>query len=241
MNKDLHNIDDVFNSAYQEFEEDPSPEVWQKINEGLDKKVAESYKRRFIGWKRTAILLLLLLTGFVLYESGVLKQNSGTANKNNTVQKPTPTVESPGNNNASNNSDAVVLNGENPLIKQEQKDIPDINSTGLPVEKNQPGKKVLGQKNNSENKLSDFFAKKRPDKSNWNPEATLDLVFFEQTFLKGAGPYIFSTAVYMKIDQDVGKFKENVERIKNVFEKRFRKDSRRRIASCRFVTQPGIR
>lgn len=74
MNKDLHNIDDVFNSAYKEFEDNPSSDVWQKINEGLDKKEANSYKKRFLIWKRATILLLLLVAGFALYESRILKR-----------------------------------------------------------------------------------------------------------------------------------------------------------------------
>ena len=165
MNKDLHNIDDVFNAAYQEFEDDPSPEVWQKINEGLDKKETESYKRRFIGWKRTAILLLLLLTGFVLYESGVLKQGSGTENKNNKTQKLNPSVESPANSNTGTTTDAVVFNGNKALTEQDQKDIPDINSTSLPAEKSQTGKKLPGQKNNPGNKLPDYLTKNKKEES----------------------------------------------------------------------------
>ena len=85
MRKDLHNIDEVFNSVYKQLEEDPSPDVWEKINAGLDKKDAESYKRRFIGWKRAAILLLLLLAGFMLYESGILKTGSGHLNENRAI------------------------------------------------------------------------------------------------------------------------------------------------------------
>src|SRR5260221_10976682 len=90
MRKDLHNIDEVFNSAYKQFEEDPSPGIWGKINAVLDKKDAELYKRRFVGWKRTAILLLFFLTGFILYESGILKTGSGQLNEN-TITKKTDT------------------------------------------------------------------------------------------------------------------------------------------------------
>ena len=85
MNKDLHNIDDIFNSAQQRFEEDPSADVWDKIDSGLDKKDADSYRRRFIGWKRVAIILILFLSGFVLYESGIIRRISGTGNQNNVV------------------------------------------------------------------------------------------------------------------------------------------------------------
>ena len=28
MNKDLHDMDDIFNSAYKQFEDDPSPDLW---------------------------------------------------------------------------------------------------------------------------------------------------------------------------------------------------------------------
>jgi hypothetical protein len=87
MSKDLHNMDDIFNSAYRQFEETPSANVWEKINAGLDKKDAGSYKKRLIGWKRTAILLFLLLTGFILYESGILKKGSGHSNVNTIITK----------------------------------------------------------------------------------------------------------------------------------------------------------
>ena len=82
MNKDLHDMDDIFNSAYRQFEDDPSPDVWDNINAGLDKKDAVSYKRRFIGWKRVAIVAMLLLSGLILYESGILKTGSRNTQKN---------------------------------------------------------------------------------------------------------------------------------------------------------------
>jgi hypothetical protein len=82
MSKDLHNMDEIFNSAYQQYEDDPSPDVWGKINAGLDKKDADSYKRRFMGWKRIAIIAILLLSGFILYEAGILKTGSGHSEEN---------------------------------------------------------------------------------------------------------------------------------------------------------------
>src|SRR5688500_15168187 len=75
MNKDSHDIDEFFRSALEGHEETPSPGVKEKLDAVLDKKDAESYKR-FTGWKRTTLLLLLLLTGFVLYELGILKKSS---------------------------------------------------------------------------------------------------------------------------------------------------------------------
>ena len=60
MEKNLHNIDDIFKQAHQNFDEKPSADVWDKLESALDKKDAEKYRRRFIGWKRAAILLFLL-------------------------------------------------------------------------------------------------------------------------------------------------------------------------------------
>lgn len=72
MDKNLHNIDEAFNRAYQSYEDEPSAAAWEKLNAALDKEDAEKYKRRFIGWKRIAVLLLFLLSGFLIYETGVV-------------------------------------------------------------------------------------------------------------------------------------------------------------------------
>ena len=60
MDKDLHDIDDIFNKAQQRYTEEPTEAAWEKIGAVLDKDDAEKYKKRFIGWKRIAIVLLLL-------------------------------------------------------------------------------------------------------------------------------------------------------------------------------------
>ncbi|MDE3142764.1 MAG: outer membrane beta-barrel protein [Bacteroidota bacterium] len=76
MDKNIHDIDNIFHKAYQQFEDEPSESVWEKLNAQLDKEDAGKYKKRFIGWKRAAILLLFLLSGIVLYESqSILKKN----------------------------------------------------------------------------------------------------------------------------------------------------------------------
>lgn len=108
MNKDLHDIDDLFRSSLDGYEEIPTAGLKEKLDASLDKKDAESYKKRLIGWKRTTLLLLLLLTGFIIYESGILKNTSarsdeGTDNKQlkETSQE---YKETPKNNKRINNS-----------------------------------------------------------------------------------------------------------------------------------------
>jgi hypothetical protein len=73
MSKNLHDMDEIFKSAYERFGDDPSPDVWEKINAGLDKKDAAAYKRTSRNWKRAAIFLLFILSGFIIYEAGIVK------------------------------------------------------------------------------------------------------------------------------------------------------------------------
>ncbi|MFI5185392.1 MAG: outer membrane beta-barrel protein [Chitinophagales bacterium] len=75
-------MDEIFRSAYEQFGDDPSPGVWDKINAGLDKKDAASYKRISGNWKRIAILLLFILSGFIIYEAGIVKTNSHRTKEN---------------------------------------------------------------------------------------------------------------------------------------------------------------
>jgi len=84
MDKNLQNIDDLFSKAYKSFEDQPSPAVWEKLNAALDKEDAEKYRRRFKSWKRIAVILLLLLSVFVIYEARVItSRKAGLANRNN--------------------------------------------------------------------------------------------------------------------------------------------------------------
>src|SRR5580704_9067842 len=85
MSKNLHDMDENFRSAYQEFADDPSPRAWEKINAALDKKDAESYRKRSGNWKKVAIVSLLLLVGFILYESGILKTGFSHSKENMTI------------------------------------------------------------------------------------------------------------------------------------------------------------
>jgi hypothetical protein len=68
MNKDLHKLDDIFKDAYDKYEEEPSSSTWEKINSMLSKEEADTYKRKFIGWKRIAIMLFLLVNGLLIYD-----------------------------------------------------------------------------------------------------------------------------------------------------------------------------
>ena len=87
MKKDLHDIDNLFRSSLESYEETPSPYVKERLDAALDKRDAESYKKRFLVWKRAAILLLVLLLGFVLYDAGILWTRPENSEKKHAVEK----------------------------------------------------------------------------------------------------------------------------------------------------------
>jgi hypothetical protein len=78
VSKHLHDIDEIFRSAYHHFDEEPAATAWNKINAALDQKDA---KKAFIKWKRVSVLLLLL-TGLVLYETKIIRTGSGILKRN---------------------------------------------------------------------------------------------------------------------------------------------------------------
>lgn len=119
MIKNIHDMDDLFRSALEGNEEIPSVDVKERLEASLDKKDAESYKKRLIVWKRTSPLLLLLLAGFILYDSSILQRAGGPSSEKTIVDNPTTLEAGIKNNNASvqkNNTTVELDKNENNSI-----------------------------------------------------------------------------------------------------------------------------
>ncbi|MBC7886942.1 MAG: hypothetical protein H7Z13_03580 [Ferruginibacter sp.] len=159
MNKDLPGTDDFFKDAYRQFEEEPSPGTWQKINEGLDKKDADSNRRKFIWWRKTAILVLFLLPAFVLLDP-VFFKTGHRFSKDNTISKKS-TAPQP------QNADQMIKDGSGStgkeMITRVEKDETgnSVVDNNLPLKQNskgylnaklQPGRKNLPDKTASNDK-----------------------------------------------------------------------------------------
>ena len=110
MSKDLHDIDELFRAGLDGHEETPSSGVKENIDAALDKQDAEKYKKRFIIWKRAALLLLVMLAGFVLYESGIFKTGNRHYSAKNTVADKNDVST---NKNESNNQNKNIPVGSN--------------------------------------------------------------------------------------------------------------------------------
>lgn len=120
MSNDLRHIDDLFRAALEENEEAPSASLKESLLANLDKKDAESYKKRFIGWKRIALVLLLVLAGFILYESSIVKTGAGHLTKKTDTGIPEDAVTDQNSNNTTTGKQ-IPGNGKK-LYKKENAD-----------------------------------------------------------------------------------------------------------------------
>ncbi len=175
MNKDLHDIDELFRAGLDGYEETPSSGVKENLDAILDKQDAEKYKKRFMLWKRAALLLLLLLAGFVLYESGIIKtggsryaEKTSVPVKNNKAEDKTETVNPTNNTPVNSNTDIVVssepaIQKENAESQQTQKEITNVPGGSLLSDKNSIDKKITWPKsNNPDNQTIPFIRNKEP-------------------------------------------------------------------------------
>ena len=79
MDKNLQNIEDLFRSALDDNEEIPSRNIWETVDKRLDKDNIVSIKRKYTNLKKVAVLLLLLLLSFTLYEVNFIYKNKRLA------------------------------------------------------------------------------------------------------------------------------------------------------------------
>lgn len=89
MNKNLHDIDDLFKNSIDNHLEEVPPDVWKNIDHGLDKKQAAFYKRKYFAVRAAAILVVLIggvtiaaILRFRKHEN-VLPENQNTVTTSN--------------------------------------------------------------------------------------------------------------------------------------------------------------
>jgi len=89
MNKNLHDIDDLFRTSLEFQEIIPSPSVRDKLKASLEKADAESYKKS-LRWKRVAVVLGAILFAVAILESEIFTSRSGRSNRMYVVDKADP-------------------------------------------------------------------------------------------------------------------------------------------------------
>lgn len=114
MDENLHNIEKLFRDGLEDNEEVPSAQVWDGIDNVLNKDNIVSIKKSYTVLKRVAQLLLFLLSGLGIYEISSRQNNQEIVNPNNNNSK-TETI-----NNSSNHEK------KSPYSKHSQKAIDSI-------------------------------------------------------------------------------------------------------------------
>ena len=81
MDKNLHNIEDLFRKALEDNEENPSQKAWDAVEKKLDKDNVVSIKKKYDLLKKVALLLVFLLVGLSIYVWKSQEKNNVKANK----------------------------------------------------------------------------------------------------------------------------------------------------------------
>ena len=131
MDKNLHNIEELFKSTLDDNEERPSEKVWSAVDSRLDKDKIANIKRKYDKLKRVAFLLLLLLIGFGIYELNNRRTGNDltNTNRNNTDKQKAQ----------NNNTDNAVPADQHIAVSQDQTVSKNINNIyPVIVEPNNP-------------------------------------------------------------------------------------------------------
>ena len=120
MDKDLHNIEDLFRSALEDNEESPSAKVWDTVDNSLDKDNVISIKKKYRMLKKLSLLLLLLLIALSIYELNNHRtaENLTEPNRAGTDKKTIP----------ENKTDNPIATDENTIPSKGTFDSKDLNN-----------------------------------------------------------------------------------------------------------------
>ena len=96
MDKNLHDIEDLFRKGLEDNEDIPSEKAWDGIEKKLDKENVVSIKRKYDLLKKVALLLLFLLAGLGIYVWKNQNKNLVKTNKDiSEIKKDTKTKNDP--------------------------------------------------------------------------------------------------------------------------------------------------
>lgn len=85
MDKHLHDIDNLFKERLENYAEEPGSNVWQAVDNFLDKQEAEKYKRKYSVLLKTVACIVLLLAGLLVTDIATRRtpiKVTGHSNKN---------------------------------------------------------------------------------------------------------------------------------------------------------------
>ena len=132
MDKNLHDIEDLFRKALEDNEENPSQKAWDGVEKKLDKDNVVSIKKKYDLLKKVALLLVFLLVALSIYvwksqdkntvktNKDISEINKETKSKNDTLTRKsgTTTLQKPVDTLTVNKSNNVkqVTESENKMV-----------------------------------------------------------------------------------------------------------------------------
>ena len=84
MDKNLHDIENLFRKELEDNEETPSPNTWDRIDKILDKDKIISIDKKYASLKKIVFLLMFFLIGLSIYVWNI-RQNNSPEKKNSTA------------------------------------------------------------------------------------------------------------------------------------------------------------
>nr|MDQ6904057.1 hypothetical protein [Bacteroidota bacterium] len=148
MNKDLHNIDDLFKKALEEHEELPSDRVWNNIDKNLDKRKVISIGKKYNKLKWAAAFLLLFSVGMAMYILRLHSRSSELVKQNNTEKKlKSKRLET----NATSKDDSNLATSRDAKNEKESSKIKLDDERNVPDQKDIKNEKTLSEDNNKIN------------------------------------------------------------------------------------------
>ncbi len=147
MDEDLHNIEDLFREGLKDNEEMPSRQVWNNIDNSLDKDNVVSINKKYTSLKRVSLFLLFLLIGLGIYELG----NRHTNGVNTVTSNTNNNAASPHSNKLQESIDSISLNNtnkENSVIDNSVAANPSPNALQIQPGNNSHSKNKIASNNN---------------------------------------------------------------------------------------------
>ena len=140
MDKNLQNIEDLFKKGLEGNEESPSENVWNNIDQSLEKENSLKFRKKYYSLKRATAILIVVLALLSIYVLRNESQKQIEKQKNENVAK------------------------ENEVLKKEK--IPQANNSTETINKEQQEKNTSHSTKEGESKSTDGAANESPLKRN---------------------------------------------------------------------------
>ena len=117
MDENLQDIEDLFRDSLENNEETPPPQVWNNIDNILDKENVIIIRKKYSSLKKITLILLFLLSGLIIYELGGRLNNRDFAKGNTIRERKEAPIDNAGDGQNASSTNVQLQQGVNTPIK----------------------------------------------------------------------------------------------------------------------------